>query len=98
MEFAERVFELHKEIVEDIKNMILKHGAAADTYGGYCHVLDCWGYRFDTLKTIHFAVYSSVLGLRFDTGKGEDSLDYHSAFTIDELANLADALHMYYKD
>ena len=95
MNFAEKVFNLRGEIINDLKELVLKHGIDS----GYERNLDCWGYRFaNGLKTIHFITYSSIVGLRFDTGLGENNLSYQSDFTIDELANLADILHMYYKD
>ena len=94
MNFAEKVFNLRGEIIKDINELIVKYGIVSDK-GERC--LDCWGYKpVKSLKTIYFVISSPILGLRFDMG--EDGLSYQSEFSIDELANLADILHLYYKD
>jgi hypothetical protein len=94
MNFAEKVFNLRNEIITDIKELVLKHGIITDTGK---HSLDCWGYRMaNSLITIHFVEYSPILGLCFDMG--DDALHYQSELTIEEIANLADILHLYYKE
>ena len=61
MNFAEKVFNLHNEIITDIKELVLKHGIITDTGK---HSLDCWGYRMaNSLITIHNFLKIHLLNL-----------------------------------
>lgn len=90
MNFAEKTFNLRKEIIDRIKEIASKYGVTADC------ALDAYGYHVNDEKRIDFVNYNSKMGLRFDTGYG--NLEYQSAFTIEELANLADQLEVWYND
>lgn len=90
MEFSEKAFNLRKEIVEDIKEVVKKYGATGEGS------LDAYGHEVSENKKVWFVIINSRDGFRFDTGNS--SLSYQSEFTIEELANLADQLHQWYND
>lgn len=89
MEYTEKVMELRKEILDNIKSIVNDYGTSEGS-------LDAYGYEVSDGKKVWFVIYNSVIGLRFDTGNGGDNMNYQSAFTIEELANLLDQLNQWY--